>query len=173
MSDVPLGAMLSGGLDSSLIVALMARNMGEPVKTFSVGFEEDGEHNELADARFVADHYHTEHHELTMSMAEGGLSLETLVWHLDEPLCDISALGFYMLSELAADHVTVALSGQGADELLGGYRKHQVASVLRSLGRLPRPVRSTIERLARGHRIEAVRAARALAAAIRPSAFWR
>ena len=112
MSDVPLGAMLSGGLDSSLIVALMARNMTEPVKTFSVGFEEDEEHNELADARFVADHFCTDHHELTLSMIESGVSLETLVWHLDEPLSDISSLGFYMLSELAARHVTVALRGR-------------------------------------------------------------
>jgi asparagine synthase (glutamine-hydrolysing) len=164
MSDVPLGAMLSGGLDSSLVVALMARNMSEPVKTFSVGFEEDAEHNELADARFVADHYATEHHELTMSMIESGASLETLVWHLDEPLCDLSSLGFYMLSELAAEHVTVALSGQGADELLGGYRKHKIASVLRSAARLPQPVRTTLERLVRGRRIELVRATRALAA---------
>ena len=163
MSDVPLGAMLSGGLDSSLIVALMARNMTEPVKTFSVGFEEDEEH-ELADARFVADHFCTDHHELTLSMIESGVSLETLVWHLDEPLCDISSLGFFMLSELAARHVTVALSGQGADELLGGYRKHRVASVLRTLGRLPQPVRSLLEGMASGRRTEAVRATRALAA---------
>jgi asparagine synthase (glutamine-hydrolysing) len=164
MSDVPLGAMLSGGLDSSLIVALMARNMTEPVKTFSVGFEEDEEHNELADARFVADHFCTDHHELTLSMIESGVSLETLVWHLDEPLSDISSLGFYMLSELAARHVTVALSGQGADELLGGYRKHRVASVLRTLGRLPQPLRSLLEGMASGRRTEAVRATRALAA---------
>ena len=164
MSDVPLGAMLSGGLDSSLIVALMARNMTKPVKTFSVGFEEDEDYNELADARFVADHFCADHHELTLSMFESGVSLETLVWHLDEPLSDISSLGFYMLSELAARHVTVALSGQGADELLGGYRKHRVASVLRTLGRLPQPVRSLLEGMASGRRSEAVRATRALAA---------
>ncbi len=164
MSDVPLGAMLSGGLDSSLIVALMARNMAEPVKTFSVGFEEDEDHNELADARFVADHFCADHHELTLSMIESGVSLETLVWHLDEPLSDISSLGFYMLSELAARHVTVALSGQGADELLGGYRKHRVASALRTLGRLPQPVRSLLQGMASGRRMEAVRATRALAA---------
>jgi len=164
MSDVPLGAMLSGGLDSSLIVALMARNMSEPVKTFSVGFVEDERENELADARFVADHFGADHHELTMSMTGGNVDLATLVWHLDEPLCDLSALGFYMLSELAAGHVTVALSGQGADELLGGYRKHKVASVLRILGRLPKPVRSAIESLTTGRDIDVARAGRALAA---------
>jgi asparagine synthase (glutamine-hydrolysing) len=164
MSDVPLGAMLSGGLDSSLIVALMARNLTDPVKTFSIGFAEDGEHNELEDARAVADHFGTEHHELTMSMTAGDVSLETLVWHLDEPLFDLSALGFYWLSELASKHVTVALSGQGADELLGGYRKHRVASLLRPLSRLPHPLRAVPERLVPGRRIDAARAARALAA---------
>lgn len=164
MSDVPLGAMLSGGLDSSLIVALMARNMSAPVKTFSVGFVEDERDNELGDARFVADHFGADHHELTMSMNGSSADLATLVWHLDEPLCDLSALGFYMLSELAARHVTVALSGQGADELLGGYRKHRVASVLRMLGRVPGPVRSLVEALASGRGIDASRAGRALAA---------
>jgi asparagine synthase (glutamine-hydrolysing) len=127
MSDVPLGAMLSGGLDSSLVVALMARHMTEPVKTFSVGFREDGRTNELADARFVSRVFGTEHHELELSLAEQEVDLENLIWFLDEPIADLSALGFLALSELAARHVTVALSGQGADELLGGYLKHRAA----------------------------------------------
>ena len=139
MSDVPLGAMLSGGIDSSVIVGLMARQMSEPVKTFSIGFAEAGEGNELADARLVADHFGTEHHELELSFAEETVDLSELVWHMDEPLADLSALGFLALSELAARHVTVALSGQGADELLGGYRKHRAASLA---GRLPRPLRA-------------------------------
>src|SRR5829696_726531 len=139
MSDVPLGAMLSGGLDSSLIVALMARNMSEPVKTFSVGFREAAEGNELADARLVANHYGTDHHELELSLHDQQLDLPDLVWHLDEPLADLSALGFLALSQLATQHVTVALSGQGADELLGGYRKHLAASLAQ---RVPSPVRS-------------------------------
>jgi asparagine synthase (glutamine-hydrolysing) len=138
MSDVPLGAMLSGGLDSSLIVALMARHMSEPVKTFSVGFREAGEGNELADARLVADHFGTDHHELELSLHDQQLDLPQLVWHLDEPLADLSALGFLHLSQLAAQHVTVALSGQGADELLGGYRKHLAASLT---GRVPPALR--------------------------------
>ena len=142
MSDVPLGAMLSGGLDSSLIVALMARNMGEPVKTFSVGFREAGSGNELGDARLVSRHLGTDHHELELSFAEESVDLAELVWHLDEPLADLSSLGFLALSGLAAQHVTVALSGQGADELLGGYRKHRAAAVAGAWQRLPRPLRA-------------------------------
>ena len=98
MSDVPLGAMLSGGLDSSLIVALMARHMSEPVKTFSVGFAEDAGGNELADARFVAAVFGTEHHELELSFSTTTVDLAELVWHLDEPVADLSALGFLALS---------------------------------------------------------------------------
>jgi asparagine synthase (glutamine-hydrolysing) len=140
MSDVPLGAMLSGGIDSSVIVALMARNMSEPVKTFSVGFAEDAEGNELADARLVAETFGTDHHELELSFAEQTIDLEDLVWFLDEPLADLSSLGFLALSELAARHVTVALSGQGADELVGGYRKHEAAAIASAYRRLPKPL---------------------------------
>lgn len=129
MSDRPLGAMLSGGLDSSLVVALMARHSATPVNTFSIGFREAGEANELADARLVASVFGTNHHELELSLDDQGVDLADLVWWLDEPLADLSALGFLAISELAARHVTVALSGQGADELLGGYLKHQAASV--------------------------------------------
>jgi asparagine synthase (glutamine-hydrolysing) len=142
MSDVPLGAMLSGGIDSSVIVALMARQMSEPVKTFSIGFAEAGEGNELADARFVADRFGTDHHELELSFAEQTVDLAELVWFMDEPLADLSSLGFLALSELAARNVTVALSGQGADELLGGYRKHRAAAVAGRWQRVPGPMRS-------------------------------
>jgi asparagine synthase (glutamine-hydrolysing) len=85
MSDVPLGAMLSGGLDSSLLVAMMARKMSEPVKTFSVGFVEDGDRSELGDARQVARAFGADHHELELSMSDTTTSLEDLVWSLDEP----------------------------------------------------------------------------------------
>jgi asparagine synthase (glutamine-hydrolysing) len=148
MSDVPLGAMLSGGLDSSLVVALMARNMSEPVKTFSVGFREDRESNELADARFIASAYGTDHHELELSYHEQSLDLADLVWHLDEPLASLSALGFLALSRLAAQHVTVALSGQGADELLGGYERHRTAAFAAAWARIPRRFRSAAEHFA-------------------------
>jgi asparagine synthase (glutamine-hydrolysing) len=141
MSDVPLGAMLSGGLDSSLIVALMARHMSEPVKTFSVGFAEAGGENELGDARMVSSLFATDHHELELSFADAAIDLEDLLWAMDEPLADLSAVGFLALSELAARHVTVALSGQGADELVGGYLKHQAASLVPAWHRLPQPLR--------------------------------
>ena len=144
MSDVPLGAMLSGGLDSSLIVALMAEEMSGQVKTFSVGFREDREGNELADARRVANLYGAEHHELELSFNTTEVDLAELAWEIDEPVADLSAFGFLMLSALAAEHVTVALAGQGADELFGGYRKHRVASVLRALS----PVESVTARVA-------------------------
>jgi asparagine synthase (glutamine-hydrolysing) len=135
MSDVPLGAMLSGGLDSSLIVALMKRHMSEPVKTFAVGFA--GADSELGDARRVADWNGADHTELEVTLKTDPSELADLVWHLDEPLADLSALGFLPLCRLAREQVTVALTGQGADELLGGYRKHRVASLAEAWERLP------------------------------------
>ena len=141
MADVPLGAMLSGGIDSSVIVALMARQMSEPVKTFSIGFAEAGAGNELADARLFAQEFGTDHHELELSFAEQTVDLAELVWFMDEPLADLSSLGFLALSELAGAEVTVALSGQGADELLGGYRKHRAASIAGMWRHVPQPLR--------------------------------
>jgi asparagine synthase (glutamine-hydrolysing) len=139
MSDVPLGAMLSGGLDSSLIVALMAEQMDRPVETFAVGFQ--GEDSELPDARRVASALGANHHELEVGLSTDPGELERLVWHLDEPLADLSSTGFLALCELAVGHVTVALSGQGADELFGGYRKHRVASMAEAWGKAPSPLR--------------------------------
>ena len=164
MSDVPLGAMLSGGLDSSLIVALMARNMSEPVKTFAVGFSDEHEVNELDDARFVASCFGAEHHELELSFDDDTVDLEELIWHLDEPIADLSALGFHGVSALAARHVTVALAGQGADELLGGYKKHRAASLVGAWKRLPRPLTAAGESLALRGPGRFQRAARTLAA---------
>jgi asparagine synthase (glutamine-hydrolysing) len=113
--------------------------MSDPVQTFSVGFAEAG--NELADAREVAALVGADHHELELSFAHDTVDLAELVWHLDEPLADLSALGFLALSQLARRHVTVALSGQGADELLGGYRNHRAAAVASAWLRLPAPLR--------------------------------
>ena len=164
MSDVPLGAMLSGGLDSSLIVALMARHMSEPVKTFAVGFHEAGDENELSDARYVSTVLGTDHHELELSFDDVDVSLDTLVWHLDEPLADLSAVGFLALSELASRHVTVALAGQGADELLGGYRKHRATALVGLGRRLPGSTAAAGLLVRAGRPRRALRTARTLAA---------
>ena len=150
MSDVPLGAMLSGGLDSSLIVALMARRQSEPVKTFSIGFA--GSTNELDDAREVARTFGTDHHEIELPL-DLELDFEDLVWYLDEPLADLSSVGFYALSEMASRHVTVALSGQGADELLGGYSRHRVAAMIGRWNRTPRPLRALTRTAVRNERV--------------------
>ncbi len=165
MSDVPLGAMLSGGLDSSLIVALMARNMTEPVKTFSVGFTEDGRNNELGDAAYVSKLFGTEHHELELSYNQQQIDLASLVWAMDEPVADLSSLGFLAISELAARHVTVALAGQGADELLAGYKKHRAAALVGRWRKLPGPIRSFGEGTIRKTPLRTRRAARTLLAA--------
>jgi asparagine synthase (glutamine-hydrolysing) len=162
MSDVPLGAMLSGGLDSSLIVALMAESSTNAVATFSVGFREDAS-SELADARRVAELFGCEHHELELSVSDAPLDLDELVWHLDEPVADLSALGFDVLSRLASEHVTVALAGQGADELFGGYPKHRAAATIAALDGLPATARTALAKVPwPSHR--ARRAFRALAA---------
>jgi asparagine synthase (glutamine-hydrolysing) len=148
ISDVPLGVMLSGGLDSSLITALMAAAERGPVRTFSIGFAEDAAANELDDARRVASALGTEHHELETSAFDHPELLDEALWHIEEPVADLSTLGFLLLCRLARESVTVALSGQGADELLGGYRKHQVAAASGAVGRLPRPVRGALGTLA-------------------------
>jgi asparagine synthase (glutamine-hydrolysing) len=141
VSDVPLGVMLSGGLDSSLVTALMSEVSSGPVKTFSVGFTEDAKANELADARRVAQRFGTDHYELLTSAVDHPSLIEEALWHLEEPVVDLSFLGFLLLSRLAREHVTVALCGQAADELLGGYPKHAVARAAESLARAPAPGR--------------------------------
>ena len=141
ISDVPLGVMLSGGLDSSLITALMAEQSSRPVQTFSIGFAED-EVSELGDAEQVARRFGTDHHALLTSAADHVGLLDEALWHLEGPIADVSCLGFILLSRLAREHVTVALSGQGADELLGGYRKHEIAAMAAMVQRfVPEPAR--------------------------------
>jgi asparagine synthase (glutamine-hydrolysing) len=144
ISDVPVGVMLSGGIDSSLITALMAEAASGPVQTFSIGFHEDQEANELADARRVAERFGTEHHACLTSASEHPGLLDDALWHLEEPVTDLSFLGFLLLSRMARKDVTVALCGQAADELLGGYTKHSVANAADHLDRWPQPAQRAV-----------------------------
>jgi len=122
MSDVPLGAFLSGGIDSSIITALMANLTKQPVKTFSIGFEED-EYNELPYARMVAQRYQTEHHEFIVKPDAKSIFSE-LVWFYNEPFADSSAIPTYYVSKLAREYVSVILTGDGGDENFAGYPRY-------------------------------------------------
>jgi asparagine synthase (glutamine-hydrolysing) len=130
-------AFLSGGLDSSLVVGLLARNTSRPVQTFTVGFAEAGDHNEISDAAYVSQVFGAEHHELELSYSDSVVDLGELIWHLDEPLADLSSLGLFALCELAARQTSSIFSGQGSDQLFGGYRKHSAAAIAGSWNRIP------------------------------------
>ncbi len=141
VSDVPLGAFLSGGIDSSAVVAEMAKLSGGPVKTFSIGFKER-EYNELDYARQVARKFGTDHHELIIDPNVVGI-VDDLSWYLDEPFGDSSAIPTYMVSKLASEHVKVVLSGDGGDELFAGYDRYLVERSERRLARLSPSIRRT------------------------------
>jgi asparagine synthase (glutamine-hydrolysing) len=145
VSDVPFGAFLSGGLDSSVVVALMARHLSQPVRTFSIGFRE-ARFNELSDARRVADHIKTEHHELVVEPDAVEL-LHNLVWYLDEPFADASAVPTYLVAKLAKGHVKMVLTGDGGDEAFGGYERYLKFLDLERVGPL-KPMVATAANLA-------------------------
>jgi asparagine synthase (glutamine-hydrolysing) len=139
VADVPLGAFLSGGIDSSAVVALMAEASSRPVKTFSIGFE-DMESSELAHARRVAEHLGTDHHEFVVR-PDAMEDLPRLVWQMDEPFADASMLPTWHVSRIAREQVTVALSGDGGDELYAGYTTYDFARRYAAADRIPAVLR--------------------------------
>lgn len=143
ISEVPLGAFLSGGVDSSTIVGTMSRLSDKPVKTFSIGFNEDS-FNELKFARVAAKHFNTEHQEfiVTPDLVE---IVDELVWHFDEPFADPSALPTFMVSKMAREFVTVVLSGDGGDEIFAGYTRYAIDKKRSSFGNLPSFVRKGVQ----------------------------
>ncbi|HZT84189.1 MAG TPA: asparagine synthase (glutamine-hydrolyzing) [Gaiellaceae bacterium] len=145
LADVPVGVLLSGGVDSAALAALAAQETPEPVHTFTIGFAERS-FDERADARGVAERYGTEHHELLVR-PEPELLLPALAEAFDEPFADSSALPTYLVSQLAAEHVKVALSGEGGDELFGGYYTYVADLVSDRLAPLARVVRPLVEAL--------------------------
>ena len=145
VSDVPVGVLLSGGVDSSLLAALAAEELSEPLRTFSIGFEEKS-FNELRDVRLVVERYGTRHRELVLR-PDAALLLPALADAFDEPFADSSALPTYLVSQLAAEDVKVALSGEGGDELFGGYYTYAADLLAERFGGLAQLAAPLVERI--------------------------
>jgi asparagine synthase (glutamine-hydrolysing) len=143
VSDVPFGVFLSGGLDSSTVTYYMSRILKEPVKTFSIGFEEES-YSELDKARVVADHCGTEHHEQVIGPDHLDKLLPELVWHAEEPLADASMVPMYYVSELASRHVKMVLCGDGGDEIFAGYETYPAYYAVKTYQKIPKYLRDKI-----------------------------
>ena len=149
VSDVPLGAFLSGGVDSAAVVAVMSRLVDGPVNTFAIGFADEPSFNELKYARIVAERFKTHHHEFTIKPDAIDL-LPKLVWHYDQPFADSSAIPAYCVAQLTREHVKVALTGDGGDELFAGYERFAAARVAEYYRHVPAFVQNAIHRMIHG-----------------------
>ncbi len=147
VSDVPLGAFLSGGLDSSIVVGVMSKLMKEPVKTFSIGFREE-KYNELNYARIVANHFKTDHHEYIVKPDALDV-LPKLIWHYNEPFADSSALPTYYVAKMTSQDVTVALNGDGGDESFAGYPRYKAVKLAKYYEKFPQCIRDMINGIVR------------------------
>ena len=144
VADVPLGAFLSGGVDSTLVVGVMSQLAGRPIKTFSIGFEGAPDYDETSFARMAAERFGTDHTEFRVKPESFDL-IEKLAWHYDEPYGDSSAIPTYIVSKLTREHVTVALTGDGGDEVFAGYGRFYAAQLAESL---PRPLMRALKTMA-------------------------
>lgn len=147
VSDVPLGAFLSGGIDSSAIVALMTQTANTQVKTFSIGFRNAGYYDEREYAQKIAAQFSTQHHEFEVEPNALEV-LPLLVKYFDEPFADSSAIPTYYLAKMARQHVTVCLSGTGGDELFAGYRRYLVEDLMKQYQKIPRPLQGLFGKIA-------------------------
>jgi len=141
IADVPIGVFLSGGIDSSAVVAVMSKLLGENIKTYSVGFKSPWL-SELKYAKFVADTFKTDHHEVLITPADFVNNLENIIWFRDIPLSEPADVPVYILSRLASEKVKVVLSGEGGDEVFGGYYKYFLESYTKYIRALPNPLRT-------------------------------
>lgn len=142
ISDVPLGVFLSGGLDSSALVAMMHRNGSGPLRTFTIGYR-DPSFSEMEYAKVVADHFQTDHHILMIDDLKPAY-VEQALWHLDEPMTDLSAVPLFLLCQKAKEHVTVCLSGEGGDESFAGYDRFKASRLYRWYRYVPEGIRNGV-----------------------------
>jgi asparagine synthase (glutamine-hydrolysing) len=144
MSEVPLGAFLSGGVDSSVTVGIMTKLTGKPVKTFTVGYENAEDVSELSYARIVARHFGSDHHEFLLKPKHFMDIITKVIWHLDEPVAEYATIPLLLLSELAKKYVTVMLSGEGADEIFAGYPIYRYMRYIENYQKITKPVPASI-----------------------------